>query len=354
MFSPVMTYGETYQELVTINEAKGLAVVNSPEMKKQENNNELARVIERDAWIAYEQAKAAWQNSRGADALKPAMDATKAAYDAAVYAREDGKTIINNLKKEIEYNTENLYLTILNMGNNIEILELSYELQNRAVKIEKLKVELGMGTQFSLEKEIKKVRDLQIQLQELYDNYKTLKWNLNRSMGRNPEAPLTLSPVTFIPIPYDSEKNTLGKALETSLAIEQFNRTVEDKLKEVEEKQYTASDKVEKLKLEIKKIDLTMSDTEYGYKITIKNIYDKLLRAQKSLVNCRTAHEIAENEFLTQELQYELGVISSLVFESHQMTSKKTQVDYEKAVYDYYLAAKEAKLAEEGIFITSQ
>jgi hypothetical protein len=353
MFSPVITYGETYMELVTISEAKGLAVQNSPEMKQQENNNELVRVNERDTWISYEQAKAAWQNSGGLDYLKSSMEVAKKAYDASVYAREDGKTILSNLKKEIEYNTESLYLTILNMESSIEMLELSYELQNKVVEIEKLKVSLGMGTQFTLDKEVRKVRDLQIKLQELHDNHKTLRWNINRSMGRNIEAPLVLSPVAFTPTTYNSETNTFDKALEASLAIEQFNRTVEDKAKEIEEKRYTASDKVERLNLEIKQIDLTKADTVYGMRLSVKNIYEKLLLAQKSLVNCRIAHEIAEKEFETHKLQYDLGVISKIVFDSYKITSEQTQVDYEKAVYDYYLAARKASLAEEGMFISS-
>lgn len=352
LFQCPVLLAETTGSILTMSKAKELAVRYSPDIKKQEAANNLAAVNERDAWVSYEQAKAAYENTGGrVDSINAAMEAAKKAYDAAIYANSDGKVILADLKEKVEYNTEKLYLNILNMESNIKMMEYNYKLQADMVKIEILQMDIGLSTKFMLDQQIQKSMELEKQLKSLYDSYKSLKWQMNRSIGREPEAPLQLTAVTFNPSEYENEQVGLEKAKQASLAIKQFNRTVEDKSKEIQEKQYTASDKVERLDLEIKQINLMKDDVEYGIKMSLKSIYEKLYLTQKNLVNNRSLYDVAKQNYENNKLQFELGVIPKVVFDSSSISFEQARANYEKAVYDYYLAAREASLAEKGILL---
>ncbi|WP_034420608.1 TolC family protein [Thermanaerosceptrum fracticalcis] len=343
-------YGSSY--VLTLSEAKKLAVIHSPEIKKQEAVIDLAEVNKRDSWIAYEQARANYQNfGINSDTLKNAMENAKKGYDAAGYAYDDANVNLENLKLKVEYDTENTYLSLLNIENNIKNLEESYRLQKEMVKIESLKMALGLSTKTLLDQQIQKSMDLEKQLQNLYDSKKTLKWQLNRSIGRNPEDQLELAPVTFEAVKYDNQQFSEQKAEDTSLAIQQYNRIIEDKNKEIEQKRYNASDKVEKLTLEVKQTELFKNDTEYSIKLAIKNIHEKLYLAQKTLVDNRGKYDMAKHNYEIQLTQYELGVISKIAKENSLNALHQAQAAYEKAVYDYYLAARELALAEQGILL---
>lgn len=339
--------------VITLSQAKALAVRDSPDIEKQKVTNELTRINERDAWIAYEQAKAAYQNSGGkVDSLKIAMDNAKKAYDAAVYANSDGKVSQENLNKKIEYDVESQYLNLLNMDNNIKIAEKNYQLQTTNVNIESLKMHLGLSTKFLLDQQIQKAMQVEKQLQATYDTHKTLKWNFNRTLGRDLAAPFELAPVSFNPVKHENQQAGELKAIDSSLAVDQFNRTVEDKQKEIQDKLYTASDKVEKLDFEIKQTSLLKSETEYQLKLKMKNLHEKLYLAQKTLVDNRSIIDMAKLNYEISQQQYELGMISKLALSVSEVSYLQTQANYEKAVYDYYLAAREVSLAEDGIYIT--
>jgi len=347
---PVIAEESPY--IFTFSQAKDLAVNNSPKIKNHLANQELIRVNERDAWIAYEQARANYQNTGGkSDTLKNAMDAAKKAYDAAVYAREDGTISLDNLKKQVEYEIESLFFDLLNMDNSVEIMEESYKIQSNMVKVENIKLNLGMSTIFSVDQQKQKAMELERQLNTLYNAKTTLKWQFNRNIGRLPEEPLELAPVTFNAIEHENQQAGEAKAKDASLAIDQYNRTIEDKSKERQDKLYTASDKVEKLDLEIDQIELQIDSTEYNIELTMKTLHENLYLAQKKLVDTRLSHEIAEKNYLNIKLQYEIGMISKIVYDSENITHLQKDADYEKAVYDYYLATRKVNLAENGIIL---
>ncbi len=343
---------ESTAYVFTLTEAKELAVKNSPTITNRLLNDELAIVNERDAWIAYEQAKANYQITRGlSEAAKNAMDAAKKAYDAAVYARIDGKTSLDNLKKQVEFEMESLYFDLLNMGNSIKIMEENYKMLSDLCKIENIRLNLGLSTRFAVDQQKQKAMELEKQLQSLYNANITLKWQFNRNIGRLPEQPFELAPVTFNAIEHENQQAGEIKAKEASLAIDQFNRTVKDKNNEIQNYLETASDKVERIKLEIKQVGLLKEDTEYGIEMSMRILHENLYNAQKKLVDSRSTYDMAQKNYEAQGIQYNLGVISKMAYDAGNADYLQKQADYEKAVYDYYLATRKVSLGESGIFM---
>lgn len=345
----VPVIADVESDVLMISQAKNMALTSHPEIKKQLEAIELARINKNNAETSYEIAKANYTNN--ITRLREAVDAGKQAFNAAKYAYEDANTTLNNLKLKIEYDLENLYLSMLNFDNTIKIMEDNCAIQQKAVNIEQIKLTLGMSTQSQLNQQVQKLKDLKNQLQGLYDTRETQRYQMNRFIGRNADTALELAPVTFEPIYYTTEQAGEEKAKEASLAIKQYNRTINDKIIEIDNKKETATDKVEKLEVEINQLEYLKSDVEYNIKIAVKNAHEKAYLAQESLVMNKSSFETAEVDYKNQQVQYELGLISKIALDASKLSYMQKKNGNEKAVYDYYLAQRAVTLTEKGIFV---
>jgi len=334
--------------ILTLSKAKELALLYSPEIKKQEVTVELSRIAERDAEIAYEQARANYINS----SMKTSVENARKTYEAAKNTLEDSKVTLENLKMKIEYDVEKLYLDILNMDNSIEIAKKNYEMQGRLVEVEKIKVQVGLSTNYSLSEKIQQAKDTKRQLDTLYNSREKLAWQMNRMIGRDQGALLELAPVTFSPVEIGTQSEANEAAIQTSLTIKQFNRTIEDKNKDLEEKKTNQSDKAEKIEFEIKSTNLQKSDAEYNIKLALENAYEQMALKQSQLADYRTAYEVEKENYRHQKIKYELGLIGKIALDSSEISFEQKRTNFEKAVYDYYLSVRQIDLAEKGILIS--
>jgi hypothetical protein len=336
--------------ILNLTQVKELAVKNSPDIKKLEISIKLAEIKERDSWVDYEKARAKYVEMYGASSFKDQMDAAKKGYDAAQYSVDDLQQTMAMTKKKVEYNVENIYLTILNTLNSIETMKENLSFLLNEVRIERIKLELGMSTLLNVDKKIEQVIQLEKQIKSTEDNLKNLKWQLNHQIGNPEDTQFELAQVTFDPIIIDSDsKGITEKAKEASLAVTQFNRTIEDKKIEIENKKETASDKVEKLQFEIIDTQLAKDETDYTIKTGVENALDKI---NLTLIQMQNYRRILENEQKNNSLaecQYNLGTLSKIYYDSSKLTLKQAQDNYEKAVYDYYLAQRELQLIIGGV-----
>jgi outer membrane protein TolC len=349
MMSP-MVYAEETEEVLTLKMVKERAVKYSPEVKKQEVSIELARIAERDARVSFDIARANYQETLGrVAAFEQAMRASKLAYEMAQYSYDDSKLEVEKFKKELEYNAERMYLNLLELDNVVQSVEETLKLQRDLIRTETLKLQLGLTIKYQYEQQRQAAMDVEKQLQLLYNSQKALKWQLNRMIGRDLNAPVKLAPVTFQPIEYGNQQEVLEKAQEELLAISQFNRTIEDKHDYAEIYKTRESDKVEKLKFEIDQTKLLKADVEYSIQLAVNNAFDNLEICKKDLVDTRAKFNMVDSNYRNQEKLYELGLISALELKAGKTALKSSKNAYEKAVHNYYLAARKLQLAQEGI-----
>lgn len=337
---------------LTLTQAKELALKNSPEIKKIEISQKLADIEEREAHLAYEEARAMYVYTRGAVQAKAQMDAAKKMYDAAKYANEDLKKTAKNVALKLEYGVEKLYLNMLNLKSSIKIAESNLKRLKDLLEIERSKLEMGLSTVLQVENVIQQVRNIERQLKELNDNYESLKWQLNRQIGRAPTSNIVLAPVEFRPVEYgDNLNSSTESALKALLALEQFNRTIDDKKREIEHKKFTESDKVERLEIEILDIESSIDDSQFQVNYSVKNCWDKLYLARENIVNSQAKYDSAKKEYDFTELRYNLGMIAKIELDGALLLLEQAAVGLEQAAYDYYLAARELYLTENGILL---
>jgi hypothetical protein len=349
---PQAVFAENTADVLTLSKFKELAVKNSPDLKKQEIAIELARIAEREAKINYDNARADYQQTLGkVEAYEQAMNASKLAYEMAQYTFDDSKISLDDLKKEIEYNAERVYLKLLSLQNTIKAVEENLKIQRDFARVESIKLQLGLTTnyQYNLKKEV--VMDIENQLQQLNNSHKSLIWQMNRMIGREMNSPVRLAPVTFQPVEFANKKKVLEKAREELLAISQFNRTIEDKINDTEINKSTASDIVEKLKFEIAQTQLIKDELEQTVEVAVNIAFDQLEMCKQELVDARAKYNTLQNNNINQEKLYELGLISKLEFNAGKIALQNSQNAYEEAVHNYYLAARKLQLAQEGVLV---
>ncbi|MFZ5945174.1 MAG: TolC family protein [Bacillota bacterium] len=337
---------------LTLSEAKKLALENHPDLENLEVTKKLAEINEHDAWIAYENARSNYISRHTIASLKDAMDAAKSAYDQAQYFNDDTVVNIEQTKKIIEYSIEKLFINISNLNKDILLFEENIELQKRLLDIERKKLELGMNTSLLVEQNNQELILMNKQFQTMKNQLREMQWELNRSIGRDKNAPVVLAPITIEKVTYQSNnKDSFEKAKDASLSIEQYKRTIADKNHDIIDKRETASDKVEKLQYEVKQNQISIDDKEFSIEKSVIKLRERIDLAQKTLIDTEKALKISNVDLNNTILQFNLGIIAKINLQTAELANKQSKLASEKAEYDYYLVSRELELAENGMFV---
>lgn len=340
---------------ITLNDAVKLALIHSPEVKKAENNYEIAYRTEMVKKQEKEQAYTNWESTRFImEAFEADYRAKKKLWEYAKDDVGDKQKVLEQTKEKVKYNTEKQYLSILNLKNQLEVLQDTVDLQLRLVKIESLKYDLGLSTNLQLQQVRERVATYQNMQQEMRNTLETVQWNFNRTIGRKPEEKLNFAPVAFSPITYTkSQKEGLEQAKNESLALEQFNRMIENKKEDRRDLNPAGnSDKCLLLETEMHQIELNIDDVNFGIETGMKVAWEKVELAKEKLNNARTSYDSKKIDYEYRMLQYQVGLIPELSAIQGKIELKQAASDYEKAVYDYYLVTRELALSQQGIAVT--
>lgn len=339
-------------ETITINKAIELAVLHSPELKQVQNKVELAYRTEIVKKQEKEWAYYNWEHSRFQNpALEADYRAKKKIWEMAQDDLGDTKTGLEQTEKRIEYDAENLYLTLLNLKNKKSILEDAVKLQTRLVQVERVKLELGLSTKLQVQEVQEATETTQNSLKELQDNLTTLYWQFNRMIGQEVDTPFRLAPVAFSPVKYSGRETGLEQAKEASLALEQFNRLLEDTRKDKRDLAPGNSDRSLLFEAQIRQLELNIDDYSFGLETALKRAGEKIELTQKKLIEAKNKYEKAKLNQEYQEKRYAVGVLPGLALDSGALELKQAMSTYEQMVYDYYLAVRELALAQQGLVL---
>ncbi|MGI6587890.1 MAG: TolC family protein [Peptococcia bacterium] len=338
---------------LTINKAIELALLHSPEVKQAENKVDLAY---RTEIVKKQEKESAYTRVVGTPFFSEALEADykmkKKIWQYAQDDLSDAQVALEKTKEKVKYTAENQYLTILNLQNQLAVLQDSLAFQTKLVKIENIKYKLGLSTQLELQQARERVEATQNSLQEVKDTLTTLYWSFNRLIGQEINIPFRLAPVAFSPVKYNVNKEEgLEQAKEASLALEQFNRLMEDKKEDKKDLKPGSSDQCLLLETEMRQIELNIDALNFGIEAGMKQAWDKVELAQKKLLEAKNKYGVQKLNCTYQEQQYSVGLIPQIALDTGAMELKQAEINYEKAVYDYYLATRELSLAQQGIML---
>ena len=336
---------------LTINKAVELALLHSPEVQKAQNNWELAYRTE----IVKKQEKEsayAWFETSQFTALPLEADyrAKKKMWEAAQDNLSDTKVTLEQIEKKVEYQTESLYLTILKLENQLKLIGDTVKLQTRLVQIERVKAALGLSTKLQVQQAQGTAEATQNVCQELKDTLTTCYRNLNRFIGEEAQAPLQLCAVGFSPVKYNVQKEEgLEQAKEASLALEQFNRMLEDTKKEKRDLAPGSSDQSLLYEAQMRQLELNIEDLHFGIETGLQRAWEKIELTQKKLIEAKNKYEKVRLQQAYQQKEYAVGMLPEIALAMGALELQEAGSAYEQLVYDYYLSARELALAQQGI-----
>lgn len=336
---------------INLQQAKELAQKYSITIQQHQLNLDKADKAKRDADDNYSKIVANYFT----EAQETMVVNAREAYRAALNAYSDSKTLYENIKTALDYDVEALYLTILNAENELKLMEYDLRTQADLVKLERLKLELGMSTD-------SKVRQVELALDSLHSAHNSAniqlqnyKATMNRLMGREPNTPLILDPVVELNFNKEigSLEETYKKVTDNYLALKQYERIISEKEKDKDWYGYNQSDKIENLNNTIKEAKIARDNTEKALKQSVIAIYDKISMFQRNITNTQSNLEVARRNYEFDQQKYKLGMISPLELKTSEKALEVARKNYSKAEYDYFLSLRELELAEKGIILAS-
>lgn len=305
-------------------------------------------------------------NPPDADEINKIQEEMSSKMDNAVQQAKSVQTLLNNkndaednyddsikaaekYQKQLEYQVEQQYTTILIQEENLQALNKEYAIDLNLLESEKAKMQLGSSNQANVNKMSSDAESLNKQIIDLNNLIKALKGNLNDIMGRDYDDNLTLVafdvPEEFELPEYDA---LLSKATQNYDTLSVIKRTIdnnEDDLDDTDDYNQRSL-----IRLDIKEKELQLEDEKFNLKDSINNLISDFKIKQEdyklSLINL----EDAQNSYEWDKKRYELGQISKLDLlqsELNYLNSKNKNVS---AGYAFYLAYNSIELAENGIF----
>jgi len=334
--------------VITLSEAKEMALKNSFEIQQAELDLKKADKARRDADESYEKLKANYF----VPAQEPTVTAAREGYRTAQNAYFDQKIIYENKNKQFEYTIEKLFVGILDLDREVEILKKNLEVSLKQIEINRVMLNLGMITQDQVDASVQLyIRD-DLVLKGKISMLQSNRMLLNRHLGKNLEGEIYLAEVSLTPIlPTQTERETFSSISQTFLNVQQLERTIQEREKDIEWYQYNRSEKVESIRLEIKQMEINYDNVDYSLRLTLKGIYDKIDQSKKALDMASRTYETAKKTYDYDKIKLEHGMITEINFLATDISYQKAYKDFVKAGYDYFLDTRELQLAQDGIFL---
>ena len=252
----------------------------------------------------------------------------------------------------IDYNVEQLYLTLLACTLQEELLEDVLKLAQRKLEIEELKHGLGMSTSLQVNAAKEDLQQKETALQNAKNEIKEYSRKLLYLAGLPLDFKFQTVPVSFskeyqvaddeaMPdftacVTYRSAYNDLQDAIEDLEDISEFDRK-EHRL---------AGLKVEEAEVKLEK---TLEGLEDGYLAG----RDRFLLADSAVESAALSLEQAQRTLKAAELQHEIGMITILELKGSKLACMQSEYDHFSAMIHRQLAYQAYILAKDGIMHTT-
>jgi outer membrane protein TolC len=287
--------------------------------------------IEKEMKTEYEKVKSSSDDIENAEI----------SYDDAVIDRD-------NFKKQLQYNVEELYVSILNQEEALLIANKEYELKQSLLNMERIKLQLGSSKQQKVDQLTTDISGLKKRIIEQSSQIKTKKGKLNDMMGRVYSDELILAPFD---VPETVEVPEYDYLL--SKAVQQYN-TLNKLKREIEQDEDDLDDESDYyrsvlLDLQIEEKKLQLEDEENKLDEAVSNLLADLEAKQGDYRISLIDFKNAKNSFEWDQKRFEMGHISKLALMESELSCLNAKNKTNSAGYALYLAERAVKLAESGI-----
>ncbi|CCO08166.1 hypothetical protein [Desulforamulus hydrothermalis] len=368
--------------VLTLEQARALALANSRELQKYETAADRAKYQKQqtadqtdDAYDRYNSLSNQYSSlseqydqlladgdTAGAAAIKAKLEqieeAMETQYDKIAAASGDEEDAADNYedamqeaakyRKKLAYLVEELYTTILSQEAALAALEKECYLKQQLLMQARQKLVLGSSTQLAADQAAAELIDLQKSISEQAGQIKINKGMLNDMIGRNFSDELTLTPFE-VPGTFElpAEDMLLSDAAQSYDRLWQLARDInnlEDDLDEAEDYYRSLL-----LRQDIKTKELELADAKVNLAKTVNSLLAQMQARQQAYQLAVANFVTAQNTYRWDQKKYELGQISKMTLQASELNFLKTKNKKEAAGYDLYLARRSLELAQAGV-----
>lgn len=272
----------------------------------------------------------------------------KTAWRTTDEAYRDMSKIIDNMEKSLDFAVEKLYFTLLDLQNSIEQQNMNMENLGRQLRIERLKVGLGVSNKENENAIIAQYNLLKNAVNDLKSNEEMIIWQLNDMMGRQLDASLQVK--EEIPVPVKtlySNDSIYENALRNSLEIAQKERQIKDF--DLDKAVEQDSDQREILKYSKKIAETELIDLKVALKEKIKSLNNEVVSAFLTWEAAVMEKGKAQLSHEFNEIRFSLGTISEVQREQSKLAYLNAVNEEKKSARAWRLLEHRLFLAKDGI-----
>lgn len=270
------------------------------------------------------------------------------AWRATDEAYEDMPKVIGNTEKSLEFAVEKLYYMLLDLQNTIKLQNNNLLNMGNQLKVERLKVELGLSNLVSEKAIATQYTLLKNTISDLKSNERVLIWQLNDMMGRELDVPLQVIDNNVVPVKtYYSVDELYEKVAQTSLELIQKERQIENYNKDTRNED--DADQRQVLKQAQKIAEIELIDKKISVKSKVKSLIEDLTKKYQAWETAMQEVEIEKLNHDYNEVRFQLGLISANQKETGGSAYLTAVYKERQAARAWQLVRQQVGLAEEGI-----
>jgi len=279
-----------------------------------------------------------------AASLRDAMENKETAY-------EDSKVTKEKSEKQLEYQVEQMYTSILLQEDKLVSLRKELDYKYNLLNIEKKKLALGRSTQEKVDKLAVETSNFNKTIIEAANSLRNLKGKFNDLLGRDYDADFQLVPIAVNQAAQIPTYNELLPVVTQNYSkLAQIEKNIAERKKDLDDDDVNdIAYQSDLIKIEIKKQELELEDEKNKLKETINNLLTDLNIKQKNYQLAIIEWGNTEKNYERAKKRFELGLISKLDFLQAELDYLAGKSKYMSAGYDFFLAQHSLELAREGI-----
>lgn len=261
---------------------------------------------------------------------------------------EDSKVAEASYAKQLDYEIEKLYISILTQQNSLETMQLESQIAELELQMEKTRLQMGVSTQTQVYEKSKSLTALQQNIAAAGQNIRAAEGTLNDIMGRDYDAELELVAFNWTSTVEVPDYSTLlTKTAVRNQTLKQAERAIEDAEDELDDSDDFYDRMVLTVEIEEKKLQL--QDEKLKLSQSVENLINEITSRQEAYETAQLNCQNAQQQYTWDQKRFELGQISELTLLNSEISYLNAKNQQASESYALFLAEQSLQLAEKGI-----
>lgn len=261
---------------------------------------------------------------------------------------DDSEISEANYAKKLDYEVEQLYISILQQISSQQTASLQQEIAEIELQMAKTQLQLGTGTQSDIYEKTSKLSDQEKASAVIQQNIRAAKGTLNDILGRDYNADLELTDFVWtFSLDVPEFDTLLNQASTHYQALRNAKKAIEDAESDMEDSADYYNQLL--LSLEIQEKELALDDKKFQLSQSVDSLLYEISAQQQTYQAAQLNCQQKQQQYTWNEKRYELGQISKLSLLNSELDYIMAKNQQTAENYALFLAEHQLQLAQKGI-----